>query len=149
MKVMLIHATFTKRREKCLVSHQGNSLQEEEEEGKYLRLHLDTRLTWHKQIFTKQKQVAIAVTKICWLLGHKPKLSADNKLLLYKAITALGYGFHFQHGHSRMFPVESLAHDSGCTLVRAEYGYPKGSPKKKSSATALNTMLASVYTQMT
>jgi hypothetical protein len=25
--------------------------------------------------------------------------------------------------------MESLSHDSGRTLVRAEYGYPKGSPK--------------------
>jgi hypothetical protein len=27
-----------------------------------------------------------------------------------------------------MFPIESLVHDSGRTLVCAEYGYPKGSP---------------------
>jgi hypothetical protein len=40
----------------------------------------------------------------------------------------LGYGFHFQHRNSRAFPIESLAHDSGHTLVCAEYGYPKGSP---------------------
>jgi hypothetical protein len=26
------------------------------------------------------------------------------------------------------FPAEDLEHDSGRTLVRAEYGYPKGSP---------------------
>jgi hypothetical protein len=33
-----------------------------------------------------------------------------------------------EHRNSRTFPVESLAHDSGCTLVRAGYGHPKGSP---------------------
>jgi hypothetical protein len=38
--------------------------------------------------------------------------------------------------------IESFAHDSGGTLVRAEYGYPKGifkyqQLKKKSAATAL------------
>jgi hypothetical protein len=27
-----------------------------------------------------------------------------------------------------MLPTESFAHGSGRTLVRAEYGYPKGSP---------------------
>jgi hypothetical protein len=27
-----------------------------------------------------------------------------------------------------MFPIEILAHDSGHTLVRAEYGYPEGTP---------------------
>jgi hypothetical protein len=47
-------------------------------------------------------------------------------------ITTLGYGFHFQHRNSRMFPIESLAHDSGRTLVCAEYGYPKGSPNANS-----------------
>jgi hypothetical protein len=61
--------------------------------------------------------------------------STYNKLLIYKTIlnldlqnTALGYGFHFQHRHSRTFPNESLTYDSGRTLVCAEYGYPKGSP---------------------
>jgi hypothetical protein len=33
---------------------------------------------------------------------------------------------------SGTFPVEDLAHDSGRTLVRAEYGYPKGSPNTNS-----------------
>jgi hypothetical protein len=46
--------------------------------------------------------------------------------------TTLGYGFHIQHGNFGMFPVEDLAHDSGRTLVRAEYGYPKGSPNTDS-----------------
>jgi hypothetical protein len=34
--------------------------------------------------------------------------------------------------NSRTFPIEILAHDSGRTLVRAEYGYPKGSPNTNS-----------------
>jgi hypothetical protein len=33
--------------------------------------------------------------------------------------------------NSRMFPIESLAHDNGRSLVCAEYGYPKGSPTVK------------------
>jgi hypothetical protein len=44
----------------------------------------------------------------------------------------LGYGFHFQHRNPRPFPIDSLAHDSGRALVRAEYGYPKGSPNTNS-----------------
>jgi hypothetical protein len=44
----------------------------------------------------------------------------------------LGYGFHFQHRNPRTFPIESLAHDSGRTSVRAECGYPKGSPNTDS-----------------
>jgi hypothetical protein len=32
----------------------------------------------------------------------------------------------------RTFPIESLAHDSGRTLVCAEHGYPMGSPNTNS-----------------
>jgi hypothetical protein len=32
---------------------------------------------------------------------------------------------HFQHRNPRTLPIETFAHDSGRTLVRAEYGYPK------------------------
>jgi hypothetical protein len=46
--------------------------------------------------------------------------------------TTLGYGFHFQHRNFRTFPVEDLAHDTGRTLVRAEYGYQKESPNTNS-----------------
>jgi hypothetical protein len=64
--------------------------------------------------------------------------------------TTLGYSFHLQHRNSRTVPIESLAHDSGCTLVRDKYGCPKGSPDtKRSAATALNIVLASAHTQMT
>jgi hypothetical protein len=40
----------------------------------------------------------------------------------------LGYGFHFQQRNPRTLPIERFAHDSGCTLVHAKYGYSKGSP---------------------
>jgi hypothetical protein len=65
-----------------------------------------------------------------WLLGR-------NKLLIYKTLlktnldlrnTTLGHGFHFHHRNPRMFSIKSFVHDSGRTLVCAEYGYQKGSP---------------------
>jgi hypothetical protein len=53
--------------------------------------------------------------------------------------------------HSSEF--ESLVHDSGRILVCAEYGYRRDLQyqqlKKKSAATALNTVLASAHIQMT
>jgi hypothetical protein len=34
----------------------------------------------------KSKQLGISLTMMYWLLGHKPKLSTNNKLLIYKEI---------------------------------------------------------------
>jgi hypothetical protein len=108
----------------------------QEENVKNLSLHLDRRLTWHKHIFAKWKQLGIPLTKKYWLLRHKTQLSKRIKLLIYKTIlkpiwtwnTTLRYCFHFQQRNPRMLPIKRFVHDSGRTLVRAEYGYPKGSP---------------------
>jgi hypothetical protein len=58
----------------------------QEEDIKYLGLHLDRRFTWHKHIFAKWKQLGVTLTKIYWLLGCKSKLYTSNKLLIYKTI---------------------------------------------------------------
>jgi hypothetical protein len=80
------HITFTTRRETCPQVHINNVQLSQTEEIRYLGLHLDRRLTWHKHIFTKRKQLRIAFTKMYWLLGRKTKLSINNKLLIYKII---------------------------------------------------------------
>jgi hypothetical protein len=69
-----------------------------------------------------------------WLLRRKSKLYTSIDLLIYKTILkpTPGYDLHFQHRNPIMLPIESFVRDSGCTLVSAEYGYPKGSPNTNS-----------------
>jgi hypothetical protein len=73
--------------EKCVsLVHIKNVQVPQEEDVKYLGLHLDRRLAWHKHIFAKRKQLGITITKMYWLLRRKSKLSTGNKLLIYKTI---------------------------------------------------------------
>ncbi|GAB0094051.1 hypothetical protein DMENIID0001_092720 [Sergentomyia squamirostris] len=51
-----------------------------------LGFHLDRRLTWRDHIWTKRKQLVLQFRKMYWLLGRKPKLNLNNKVLIYKTI---------------------------------------------------------------
>jgi hypothetical protein len=110
----LIHVTFTTRTETCPPVHINNVHLPQEEDFKYLGLHLDRRLIWHKHISAKQKQLGITLTKMYWLLRRKSKLSTSNKFLLYKTILKqiwtywIQLHFHFQHRNSRNFQSKAL-----------------------------------------
>jgi hypothetical protein len=54
--------------------------------------------------------------------GQTPNSSwlSRNEIFHMDRNTTLGYGFHLQHRNSRTFPIESLAHDSGRTLLCAK-----------------------------
>jgi hypothetical protein len=80
------HITFTTRRATCPPVKINDVQLTQSDEVKYLGLHLDRRLTWHKHIFSKKKQLVLTLTKMHWLLGRKSQLSTTNKLLLYKTI---------------------------------------------------------------
>jgi Leucine-rich repeat (LRR) protein len=80
------HATFTTRRATCPPVKITYVQLPQSDEVKYLGLHLDRLLTWHKHIFSKSKQLCLTLKKMHWLLGRKSQLSTTNKLLLYKTI---------------------------------------------------------------
>jgi hypothetical protein len=80
------HVTFTTRRATCPPVYINDVQLPQSEDVKYLGLHLDRRLTWHKHIFAKRKQLGLTLTKMHWLLGRQSKLSTTNKLVLYKTI---------------------------------------------------------------
>jgi hypothetical protein len=79
-----IQVIFTTQRETCPSVHINNV--QLTQEVKYLGLYLDRRLTWHKHILAKWKQLGITLTKMYWLLGHQSKLSKRNKLLIHKTV---------------------------------------------------------------
>jgi hypothetical protein len=80
------HVTFTMSRATCPPVHINDVQLPQSDDVKYLGLRLDRRLTWHKNIFTKRKQLGLTLTKMHWLLGRQSQLSTSNKLLLYKTI---------------------------------------------------------------
>jgi hypothetical protein len=67
-----------------------------------------------------------------WLLGHKSKLSINNKLLIYKTILEPIWAYGIQlwgtASTSNIEILEGSAHDNGCTMVCAAYGNTEGSP---------------------
>jgi hypothetical protein len=59
-----IHVKFPTRRKSCPQVHINSEQLPQEEDIKYLGLHLDRRLTWHKHIFAKRKEIAITFSKM-------------------------------------------------------------------------------------
>jgi hypothetical protein len=78
-------------------------------------------------IYVRLDYVIHVHTQVKTLHKHK-HIQNNTQTNLYLRSTTLGYGFHFQHRNPRTLPVNSTAHDSEQTLVRAEYRYPKESP---------------------
>jgi hypothetical protein len=70
----------------------------------------------------------------CSLKRNMMRSALDLNIVLRNSTDILHMKLVFQFSclFIRTFPIESLAHDSGRTLVRAEYGYPKGSPNTNS-----------------
>jgi hypothetical protein len=100
-----------------LCQHTSHSTREEERVPRFTPTlsnslkHLDLRLTWHKHVFTKRKQLGIALTKMYWLLGHKSKPSINIKLLIYKTILKPIWAYGIQlWGTASTSNIEILQH---------------------------------------
>jgi hypothetical protein len=103
------HTSHSPREEERVPRFINNVQLPQTEEVKYLGMHLDRRLTWHKHIFTERKQLGIALTKMHWLLGRKSKLSINNKLLIYKNILKPIWAYGIQlWGTASMSNIEIL-----------------------------------------
>jgi hypothetical protein len=155
-----IHVPFTTRRETCPPVHINNVQLPQDDDVKYLGLHLDRRLTWHKHIFAKRKQLGIALTKMCWLLRRKSKLSTSNKLLIYKTIFKPIWSNEIQlwgtASTSKIEILECFQSKALRMIVDVPWYVPNTvihkiskykQLKKKSTATALNIVLASTHIQ--
>jgi hypothetical protein len=57
---------------------------------------VDRRRTRRRHVLAKRKQLGMALTRVYWLLGHKPKLSTSNKLPIYNAILKSIWTFGIQ-----------------------------------------------------
>jgi hypothetical protein len=80
------HVTFTLRKGQCPPIYLNQIPFRQQDNVKYLGLHLDSKLTWKHHIVTKRKQIDIKFRELSWLLGKRSPLTLDNKLLLYKTI---------------------------------------------------------------
>jgi hypothetical protein len=82
------HLTFTLRNDPSPPLYLNNIEIPPATTVKYLGFYLDTKLNWKDHIIKKQKQMDIRHKELYWYLGRKSNLLIDNKLLLYKSITA-------------------------------------------------------------
>jgi hypothetical protein len=121
---------------------------------------LTGRLTWHKDIFIKRKQLGITLTKMYWLLGRKSKHSTSNKLLIHEIILKPIWTYRIQLWDTASTSIieisERFESNTLRIIVDASWYVPNTvirrdlqiQLKKKSAATALNTMPARVHNQM-
>jgi len=84
-----VHVTFTLNKMTCPHVTLNNVHLPQADEVKYPGIHLDRRLTWHKHITTKRKQLDLKLRNLYWIIGRKSQLSFENKLLVYKVILKL------------------------------------------------------------
>lgn len=81
-----VHVTFTTRVATCPPVALNNQLIPQNDNVRYLGIHLDRKLTWKQHIEKKKVQLKLKHSKMFWLMGPKSKVSIQNKILLYKMV---------------------------------------------------------------
>lgn len=81
-----VQVTFTLRRKTCPPVKIYNKDIPQQDDAKYLGMHLDRRLTWRKHIWTKRKQLDSRLRSMYWLIGRKSQLTDASKMSIYKTI---------------------------------------------------------------
>jgi hypothetical protein len=139
----LIHSTFTTRKEMCPPVQINNVQLPQKEESS----------TSDYTLTEDSPDTGITLNKMYRLLGHRSKLSTNNKLLLYKAILKPIWTYRIQlWGTASTCNIEILERFQSKTLCRIRLSTRISKYqqlKKKSNATILNTVPALMHTQMT
>lgn len=78
--------TFTLKNVVCPSVKINGKIVPQQDEVKYLGIHLDKKLTWATHVDKKRKQLDIKLRQLHWMLGRCTGLSIENKLLIYKII---------------------------------------------------------------
>ncbi|KAL7293744.1 hypothetical protein TKK_0012811 [Trichogramma kaykai] len=81
-----VNITFTLKKDTCPPIKLNDKVIPQENQVKYLGMHLDRRLTWRPHIWNKRKHLNLKVKKMYWLLGKRSQLSLENKLRLYLSL---------------------------------------------------------------
>jgi hypothetical protein len=80
--------------------------------------HRNASNTWTKTISLHKQQ--------------NPHIQSNTQTNLNLKNKNVWYCFYVEHRNPRTLPIQRFAQDCRCTLVRAECGYPKGSPNTNS-----------------
>jgi hypothetical protein len=156
---MPMHFTFPRRRDTCPAVHINN-VEIIQVDAKYLWLHLDGRVISRELIFSKLKLLGIILIKMYRLFRCTSKFAQRGWLLLYKAISKPIQNYWIQVW-SRLPLLKWKSLDAsnrklclwywihfGSSRIRLSKGISKQEMlEKKSAATALNIVLATVYIQ--
>ena len=92
-----VQVTFTLSKMTCPPVKLNNDHLSQEDEVKYLGIHLDRRLAWRKHITIKRKQLDLKLRNLYWIIGRQSQLlhfpislsSLKFPFLLYQLINKL------------------------------------------------------------